>query len=135
MTDKDAYHSLLLQKKELVFRLLRMMNDAALKEASVEKNAERYIGLVEAREEIIGELKKLDGEMEQLGKLPSMSEETALLGQQIREMTDQIARLEPGIRKKASGIAVNLQRQISDINERKKISGLYEPGRLYESRV
>lgn len=127
---------MLLLKKELVFKLLRMANDISLNEATVEKNVEQYIKLVDAREEIIDKLKELDIKLDPFKETSLMSKELLPISQEIREMTDQIARMETDIQRKASGIMVNLQREISSINNRKKESGeQYTPGMLYESKV
>lgn len=132
MTEKEAYRSLLAQKKELMFKFLRLSNDVTLTDPSPEQNAESYIRLVEAREEVIDDLRRLDGELDQFGEPPGMSDESALLNQEMKEMADQMARLETDIRSKASGVMSRLQREIKVINDRRKESdGEYTPGMLY----
>lgn len=128
---ETVFLSLLLQKKELVFRLLRMTNDTQLAETDAAANAERYIGLVEAREEVINELKKLNGEMANLQEPPGVSREAGLLNREIKEMLEQIVRLEPELREKAANIMKHLQQEIKNINNRKKISGAYDTANFY----
>lgn len=132
-TAEETYRGLLLQKKELVFRLLRLTNDAALADESPENNAESYIGLVEAREEIINQLKELDGSLEGAAP-PGMAEESASINREIKEMANQIARLELDVNKKALGIMTHFRREIGIVNNQKKDSG-YKPGMLYESKA
>lgn len=128
---ETVFLSLLLQKKELVFRLMRMMNDTPLTETDAAANAERYIGLVEAREEVINELKKLNGELANLQEPPGVSREAGLLNREIKEMLEQIVRLEPELRGKAANIRTHLQQEIKNINNRKKISGAYDTANFY----
>lgn len=134
LEEQAIFLSMLMGKKELVFKLLRMANDTSLAEENAADNAERYISLVETREEVINEIEKLNGELAKLTEPPGVSWETGLLKREIAEMTEQIVRVETEIRKKASNIMTNLQQEIANMNKRKKVSDAYDSAGFYGER-
>ena len=120
--DEKRLHVFLEEKKELVFQLLRMTNDAEFNEADNDANAEKFIALVDARQDIIDRLKEIensiDKEFTKTGTKP--------FDKEIKSMIGQISKLEAKIDEKSLEIMTKLQDDIKKLNERKKASKVYD---------
>lgn len=138
MGDSERYRSLLLQKKELIFKLLRLSNETNLDGKQPGERDVRYIHFVDARDVLIEQLKDLDEELLPLDVPEDMAEEAAALQVEMKTMTEQIARLELAIVEQALEMTADLRRRIKDTRNRRaqlEHGGEYSKGLRYSGSV
>lgn len=138
MKNEEAFLDLLQQKQELMFNMYCITKDTVLNEKDVEEDAEIYVELMEARNELVEKLKNLDEEMNSLEYVTnketassSFKEKELTLHCAIKRTAERIINLDRAMSAKIPKIREHFQREVKKLNSSKSMRSVYEKDYIF----